>query len=658
MAIDTDMALPMQIDVIELVVSANGNTLLDNPLPVGVGTNTQTIPATLTLVAGSNPDLPATIKVIGWRNNQPRTLRQIVTPIPSDRVAVLRMPVQWLCDGTVTASSNDGGAGGSYDSSCGPGMTCVAGSCVKSKIDPTTLETYTPQAVFGGGSAPTTSGSTTPGTCFDTVPCLGSGALVEPDSSCTIPAPSDMKNVNLGMRVADDGICDSTGTTCFVPLDGNSDEGWKKQSDRIALPPAVCNKMHTGKVAGVVLSSSCTTKTSGTPTCGPWSSVAPVVDAGTVTVEGSATAQAPTAPSLVASIGGSEAGAPTPCCPLLADGSKLYTCLCTAGASSVSVVSVDPATASVKPVASLAPLSHRSRYSAAMASGLLYWVDRQQSGDAGVTCPVYATSVMTGTTSPVGTVAGDVYDQADVVAGAQSLYLLADNLSGLAATASPLQLLSVDRTSGSVVSHDTGGARPVFQLAQDAAGVYVAVDTDVSQGDGGAQRTSSVLGFPVGGASTASTSVAQSTVTTPDASYGGYVGLVDDRTTLFALYQSAPTADGTIDTQIQKLSASGGMPTKLYDEVALPTVSQLRLLGASAGAVIFARDVAGGIDGGARSPESSVLVLPAGQTAPRIVAGFVGDSPVFEVQAPSFTADVFWMNASGRIFRLPSGVLK
>jgi hypothetical protein len=261
-------------------------------------------------------------------------------------------------------------------------------------------------------------------------------------------------------------------------------------------------------------------------------------------------------------------------------------------------------------------------------------------------------------TSPVGTVNGDVYDSADVVAGSQSLYLLADNVSGLATTASPLQLVSVDRASGAVAAHDTGGARPVFQFAQDATNVYVAADSDVSQGDGGAQRTSSVLGFPVAGASTASTSVAQSTLTTSDASYGGYVGLVDDGTTLFGLFQSAPAADGTIDTQIQKLSASGAMPAKLYDEVALPTVSQLRLLGASNGAVIFARDVAGGIDGGARSPESSVLVLPAGKTVPRIVAGFVGDGPVFEAQTPSFTSDVFWMNTSGQIFRLPSQALK
>jgi hypothetical protein len=660
-AIDTDMALPEQIDVIELVVTANGNTLLDNPMPVGVGTNTQTIPATLTLVAGSDPDLPATIRVIGWRNNQPRTLREIVTPVPTDRVALLRMPVQWLCDGTVAATAtDDGGAGGGYASTCGAGMTCEAGSCVTSKVpDPSTLETYTPQAVFGGAQAPMASGAstmTTSGTCFDTVPCLAAGTVMEPDADCTVPTVAGGMGMNVGLRVNGDGICDQSGTTCFVGLDGNSDEGWKQQKDRVALPPAVCKKMHEGTVAGVVVSTSCPTKTVATPPCGPWSSVAPAVDAGTVRVEGG-TQQAPTAPSLVGTVA-SEAGAEAPCCPLMADASKLYTCLCASsasGAAAVPVVSIDPTAGTVASAASFAPASARTRYSTALAGGNVYWVDRQQ-GDAGVSCPVYATSVAGGATTPVGVVGGDVYDQADVLADAQSVYVLADSVAGLAPGASPLQLVSVDRTSGAVTAHDTGGARPVFQMTEDGSSVYVGVDTDVSQGDGGASRTSTVVGF-AGAAGTAKT-VAQSALTTDNASYGGYIGLVDDGTSLFALYQAAPAADGTVDTQIQKLDASGAAPATVYDEVADPTVSALRLLGASGGAVVFVRDVAGGVDGGPASPESSVLVLPAGQTSPRIVAGFVGDSPVFELATPSFTPDVFWMNASGKIFRLPSQVLK
>jgi hypothetical protein len=95
------MALPEQIDTIELQVTVNGTTLLDYPMPVGTDGDAQPIPATLTLVAGPDPSVPATIRVIGIRNGIPRTLRQVITTVPADRVAPLRMPVQWLCAGTV-----------------------------------------------------------------------------------------------------------------------------------------------------------------------------------------------------------------------------------------------------------------------------------------------------------------------------------------------------------------------------------------------------------------------------------------------------------------------------------------------------------------------------------------------------------------------------
>ena len=73
-----------------------------------------------------------------------------------------------------------------------------------------------------------------------------------PDDQCTVAMPSGGAGVNVGLRVADDGICDTTGTTCFVPLDGSSAEGWTEQDGRIALPPAVCAKLQSGLIAGVM----------------------------------------------------------------------------------------------------------------------------------------------------------------------------------------------------------------------------------------------------------------------------------------------------------------------------------------------------------------------------------------------------------------------
>src|SRR5215471_826406 len=99
-AVSTDMALPEQVDTIQLQVIVNGTTLLDNPMPTGAGDDAQPIPATLTLVAGPDPSVPATIRVIGLRSGVARTLRQAITTVPTEGTALLRMPVQWLCDGT------------------------------------------------------------------------------------------------------------------------------------------------------------------------------------------------------------------------------------------------------------------------------------------------------------------------------------------------------------------------------------------------------------------------------------------------------------------------------------------------------------------------------------------------------------------------------
>ncbi len=654
-AIDTDMALPDQIDTIELQVSANGTTLLDYPMPVGVGTDAQPIPATLTLVAGADPSTPVTIRVSASKNGAVRTLRQVITTVPSGRVATLRMPVQWLCDGSAQAVPGPNGST-QYQSTCGANATCQAGECVESQVPETTLADYQPQGVFGGGAAPPSKGQTT-GTCFDTVPCMVSGNVEGPDDQCSVSLPQAgagaSAHVNVALRVADDGICDTTGTTCFVPLDGDSDEGWTTQAGRIALPPAVCAKLRTGLVAGVVVSTTCATKTVADPPCGPWSSVAPALDASTAT-QPDATPP-PTTPTLLASAV-PDGGTSQVCCPLLADATKLYTCLCGAGPV-VDLVTIDPSTGTTTTVGGFTPRYARSQYAMVLAGGDVYWVDRVSAdGGVGDACPVYGTAAADAGTGPAtAVVQGDVYDGADLLADATNLYALADNVSGLAATASAVQALRIDRATGVVTPLDTGGARAVLQFTQDATAVYVGVDTDIAA-EGGVERVSRIVQFPKAGG--ASTTLVQRTLTTSDPNHGGFIGLQDDGATLFALYEAAPAADGTVDTQAVSVDLSGGATTTLYDSVVDPAVTSLRLLGAVNGALLLVRHVSAQIDAGVSAAESGVLVVPASGGAPRIVASFTRDQPLFEVQAPTFSRDVFWINASGSIFQLPAAALR
>jgi hypothetical protein len=651
-AIDTDMALPQQIDTIELQMFVDGGELYKNALPVGGGLDAQPIPATITLVAGPDPSLPVTIRMLGQKNSITRTLREVITTVPTDRIATLRMPVQWLCDGTaMTVHQSDGSV--SYESSCGAGSTCKGGRCVVSDVMPSTLESYQAGAIFGGGAAPAAKETTT-GTCFDTISCMVSGALMKPDDQCTIPIPAgDDSTLNVALRVANDGICDTTGAICFVPLD-KSDEGWTIEAGRIALPPAVCSKLRTGLVAGVVASNVCPTKTPGVPPCGAWSSVVPPADAGVST--GDAATSPPAAPAQVASLA-ADAGSTSVCCPLTADGSRLYTCLCD-GTSTVRVTGIDPSSGAASDVTTFSAKYARSQYAAVLAGGSLYWADRVTKNGGGDACPIYGSPTGGGAAIQLGVVSGDVYDGANLLADAAAIYALADNVSGLGPASSPVQVVRIDRTAGSVTTFDTGGSLPVLQFTQDPAALYVAVDTDVGV-DAGVQRISRVVKIAKSGGGSSSTLV-QRTVTTGDATHGGFIGLADDGTALFALYEAGPGADATIDTQVLAVDPMNGNTTTLYEEAVDPTVVRLRLLGAVSGSVLLVRDGTSSASGGAGAPssESTVLVIPRGGGAPRIASSFSRDTPVFGLQAPTFSPDIFWINASGRVYRLPAAGLQ
>ncbi|HEY2734479.1 MAG TPA: hypothetical protein VGI70_10870, partial [Polyangiales bacterium] len=269
-SIASDMALPQQIDTIQMQVQVHGLTLLDTPYDVGTGDNP--IPATLTLLAGKSGSQPVTIRVAGRKGDAWRTFREVTTVVPPDHTALLRMPVQWLCDGTARSVSTPDGTGGTdvhVLSTCDDGNTCIAGRCIPSTIDNSSLPSYAGESVFGGSSDPKQ------GRCFDTIACMIKGAAVQPDEHCTIAKPDGDAPLNVALRVANDGICDPTGTVCFVPLDGHSAEGWTPTvgGDRLALPQAVCDKQASGAVRAVYLSAQCDEKTESIPPCGQWSSV-------------------------------------------------------------------------------------------------------------------------------------------------------------------------------------------------------------------------------------------------------------------------------------------------------------------------------------------------------------------------------------------------
>jgi hypothetical protein len=280
LSIQTDMNLPKDVDEIQIEISSNGSSIFNNTYtPLGAGGTK--VPATLGILPGSNAGEQVDIRVIGLLAHTPVVLREAVTTVPADRMALLRMPMQWLCVGEVAST----GPGAEPASSCPANQTCIAGTCVDDSVDSSSLPSYDPTQVFGGASGPGGSG----GTCLDTVACFADGFAAAVDAQCTIAAPSGGKGTNVALVAGPTGAGICGPQACLLPLDANTTDGtgWTTNAQgRIALPPAVCAKLKSKAIESVAVTTACKTKDESIPTCGPWNSVSnqpATVDAGAPT---------------------------------------------------------------------------------------------------------------------------------------------------------------------------------------------------------------------------------------------------------------------------------------------------------------------------------------------------------------------------------------
>ena len=263
LAVSTDLEVPKDIDELSIEVLTYGAVQFSNAYDLGPpGLR---LPATLGIVAGEDPAAPVTIRVVARRLGVARFLREIVTTVPADRVALLPVSMEWLCIDQVEETPD-----GEVTSTCPSGETCVAGRCTDPALDSNALSDYSPGDVFGGGNE---DGG---GECLDTVACFGTGRTVEVDpDDCTMATPDDapLHRVNVGLvrPVGTDGICGPE--ACLVPLSANAEGGWREVEGRIQLAPAVCDRLSEGEVTAVAVTTACPSKTASVPTCGPWSTV-------------------------------------------------------------------------------------------------------------------------------------------------------------------------------------------------------------------------------------------------------------------------------------------------------------------------------------------------------------------------------------------------
>lgn len=646
-AIGTDMAMPQQIDNVYVQVQMRGLTVFDAMYAVGAGNEDSMIPATLTLVSGSRRD-PVTIRVSGQKRGKWRTYREATTTVPTDRSALLRMPVQWLCDGSakaVTFRDQSGVTQIRMLSACDEGNTCVAGKCKPSLIESPTLPDFEPKDVFGGSSNPET------GACFDTIPCMAAGSVVEPDATCTIPKPVG-DNVNVALRVTSDGICDATtGTICFVPLDEDRAEGWSvvEGGDRLQLPEAVCDKLKSRLVNAVYVSSECATKRPPIPPCGDWSSVGVAKGNGSGGASGGiagapAMLSYPTA-ELVATVI-RDGTVSNVCCPLMSDAGKTYTCLCTSK-TNATLVNIDVATGASTIVGSLNPPGGRDnlRFPAEVSQDALYWAADQE---------IQRTPILgSGSLADRFPVGGAVYESTTMLASDGKIYALATGLAD--AKGAPVQVIAIEPMMP-VKTFDTGGTQPVFQFAQDEDALYLAVDVDSAGDNGRTRRSSSVIRLAkLDGART--TVIPEQTLDIEDLRGGGFTGVQVDGTSLFALFEGMPAEDGSLTAQVQHVDLTKpGMATVVYETTVDRNISQLAMLGAADGAIVLSRLEYETNDDVRSVRSSSVIVVPAGGATTRIAADYAKDYPGNDLVADDDR--IYWLNSSGRLYGFPRTALR
>jgi alpha-tubulin suppressor-like RCC1 family protein len=217
LSISTDMQTPKDVDVVSLFVATDGVAKFDylgRVLPDG----TLVLPSTLALVQPENPSAQVHIRVTAFQTQgtqeNARVLRDVLTTVPSARTALLRLPLDFLNDGSgqgtlpaqyVPEGADDAPEGlTQFDpttmigSSCDPMQLCETGSancqtmingeCGSATVNSSMLPTYTESEVFGDGGL---MANGEPSSCFDVLSCFaGAVPVTNLDlATCSFPIP-------------------------------------------------------------------------------------------------------------------------------------------------------------------------------------------------------------------------------------------------------------------------------------------------------------------------------------------------------------------------------------------------------------------------------------------------------------------------------------
>jgi hypothetical protein len=296
LAISTDMQAPKDVDVISVYITTNGVpkfNYLGRVLPDG----TVALPSTLAIVEPDSQSAQVRIRVIAFQTQagggaNARVLRDVLTTVPHQAIGLLRVPLNFLDDGSgrgtlspmyTPGDEPDGGKThvldvpegltqfdpDSIQSSCdwaGSQQTSINGMCTSATVDSSTLPPYADAEVYGDAGLVS---SQTPASCLDVASCFANATPVTnlDSGACTfaLPAGADPSTLNVALVSPATGTCLASG--CYLPIPNDPTEGWTVQNQLVQLLPGVCAKIASG--ATLATAQGCLAEPLSQPVCQP-----------------------------------------------------------------------------------------------------------------------------------------------------------------------------------------------------------------------------------------------------------------------------------------------------------------------------------------------------------------------------------------------------
>lgn len=334
LAMSTDLEVPKDVGAVGINIETNGNPIYSSVTEVVDvnGRNIVRLPATFAIKAPKDGTARARIRIVAYKKEGklPLVLRQAISQVPPSRIALLRMPLEFVnllpgttVEGTTTVASRglkllanprcadlvDGYPSATcIDDGCGGDETLDRGVCVKAEVDVASLPEFTEAAVFGEPAVTGPDAGGAGGRCFDVLSCAGAavgskapwidvpfdkdGIRIDAvTNTCVVALGDDVQSgmqgdrgidptscadfaskLNVSVRGGNDDLGQCVDGFCYTTLTAGSfsfNESGPGGRSVLTIPRSVCARLLDGNASRALrLSYGCQTRPEGTPSCG------------------------------------------------------------------------------------------------------------------------------------------------------------------------------------------------------------------------------------------------------------------------------------------------------------------------------------------------------------------------------------------------------